>query len=115
MTKNSKQLLGKEMTSEQVKTMHQPSLKTSQKGCRHLKTKLQLGSGRSCTKFWDNKGKRIDVVPDDWFDTTFKANLCVRHLYVMPKEVGFVIEVRDLRCKTLEVANPFGDETEQEE
>jgi hypothetical protein len=49
LTKNSKKLLGKEMTLEQVKGMYQLSLKTSQKGCQHLKTKLQLGVGRSCT------------------------------------------------------------------
>ena len=78
-----------------------------------MKTKLQLGTGRSCTKFWDDKGKRLTEIPDDWFDSSFKANLCVRHLYVMPKEVGCVIEVRDLRCKTTFSANPFGDETEQ--
>ena len=100
---------------EQVKVLYQPSLKTSQKGGQHLKCKLQLGTGRSCTKFWDAAtGKRMEECPDDWFDSTFKANLVVRHLYVMPKEVGFVIEIRDLRCRSMEIQNPFGDETTAE-
>ena len=73
----------------------------------------QLGAGRSCTKFWDHWGKRMDV-PDDFFDSTVKANLVVRHLYFMPKEVGFVIEERDLRCTAVEVANPFGDDRAEE-
>ena len=31
----------------------------------------------------------------------------VKHLYLMPKDVGFVIEVRDLRVKTAESICPF--------
>ena len=51
LAKHSKRLLGKETSLEQVKILYQPSLKTSQKGCQHLKCKLQLGTGRSCSSF----------------------------------------------------------------
>ena len=77
-----------------------------------MKTKLQLGSSRPCIKFWDDQGRRTDV-PDDFFDSTFKANLVVRHMYVLPKDAGVVIEVRDLRRRTIELENPFGDKAEQ--
>jgi hypothetical protein len=113
LTKHSKKLLGKEMTTEQVKAMYQPSLKTSQKGCRHLKTKLQLGTGRSCTKFWDHQGKRTGA-PDDFMECSFKANVVIRHLYVMPKECGFVVEIKDLRLRRMDLTCPFAQEAEAE-
>lgn len=109
LTKHSKRLLGKEMTTEQVKAMYQPSLKTSQKGLVHLKTKLQLGNGRSCTRFWAENGARCEP-PDDYFAHNFKAMCVVRHLYVMPKEVGFVIEIRDLRLRRMDLMCPFPQE-----
>ena len=62
-----------------------------------------------------SRQERMEACPEDFFDSTFKSLLVVRHLYVMPKEVGFVIEIRDLRCRSMEIQNPFGDETAAEE
>ena len=56
---------------------------------------------------------RTDV-PDDFFDSTFRANLVVRHLYIMPKECGSVIEICDLRSRALVRTNPFGDDRAEE-
>ena len=56
---------------------------------------------------------RTDV-PDDFFDSTFKANLVVRHLYIMPKECEFVKETCDLRSRALVRTNPFGDDRADE-
>jgi hypothetical protein len=44
----------------------------------------------------------------------FKANVVVRHLYVMPKEVGFVIEIRDLKTRRIDVTCSFAEEVKAE-
>lgn len=105
LNRNSEKLLGKKLSPEQVAAMYQPSLKTSNKGCRHLKTKLQLGNGRSCTTLWGQDGIRCDVT-ENWCDCTFQAKIVESHLYVMPKECDFVLQIKDLLMKSTETMSP---------
>ena len=104
--KTRKGVLGRDLSAELIKQMYQPTIKTTNKGLRHFMCKLQLGTSRGCTRFWDESDART-AAPESYLDSAFQASVAPSHLYVMPKEIGWVVLLKDLKIKKLETACPF--------
>ena len=105
LTKESKELLGQELTESQIKERFQSSLKTSEKGWRSFRCKMNI-AGKNAVKCWTpDKVKRS--LPESWRDCKITPKLHFKGLYVMGRDVGMLIDVTHAKVEELVQQCPF--------
>ena len=91
LASQSKELLGQQLTDEQVKTRYMSPLKTSEKGYTSLRCKMNL-AGPHTVQCWTNF-KELRLPPDCWRNCKVKPMLYFKSIYIMGKDLGPIIEV----------------------
>ena len=104
---DSQRYFGSPLSVEQVREKYTSSLKTSQKGYRHLKAKMNI-AGRASARFWSPDAKKLGGPPEDWTNCVVEPILEIRGLWFLGKEVGLLVELTDALITENSVACPFG-------
>ncbi len=109
LTKESKELLGQELTESQIKERFQSSLKTSEE----IIPVQNEHSGQECSHMLDTKqsealASRILAGLQDHAKTSFQRSVC-DGLYVMGRDVGMLIDVTHVEVEELVHQCPFDE------
>ena len=105
LTKESKELLGQELTESQIKERFQSSLKTSEKGWKSFRCKMNIAGKNTVTCWTPDKVKRS--LPESWRDCKITPKLHFKGLYVMGRDVGLLIDVTHAKVEELVQQCPF--------
>ena len=103
---DSQRYFGSPLSVEQVREKYTSSLKTSQKGYKHLKAKMNI-MGRASVRFWSHDGKTGPPL-EDWTNRVVEPILEFRGCWFLGKEVGLLVELTDALVTQNTVACPFG-------
>ena len=94
--KNSQRLFnGKTLTESQVVDGYKPTLIERGAYPSQVKCKINL-SGPRAVRCWDENGSPRDP-PENWRACKFVAKVNASHLWLMSKEMGFVLNITDLQ------------------
>jgi hypothetical protein len=104
---DSQKYFGTTLSLDQVCEKYTSSLKTSQKGYKHLKAKMNI-TGRASARFWSPDAKKPGGPPEDWTNCIVEPILEIRGLWFLGKEVGLLVELTDALITENSVACPFG-------
>ena len=104
---DSQRLFGNTVTVDQMREKYTSALKTSQKGYRHLKAKMNI-AGRGCARFWSPGSNKPGPPPEDWTNCVVEPILEIRGVWFLGKEVGLLVELTDALVTENSVACPFG-------
>ena len=104
---DSQRLFGAAATVDQMRERYTSSLKTSQKGYRHLKAKMNI-AGRASARFWTLGANKPGPPPEDWTNCAVEPILEIRGVWFLGKEVGLLVELTDALITENSVACPFG-------
>ena len=102
---NPQQYLGQALSEAQVRERFTSAIKTSDKGYRHLRAKMNL-AGKGQVKCWD-ENKRPRQPPDDWTLCEVQPCLQIKGLWVMSKDFGLLIEMADALVSESSQLCPF--------
>ena len=105
LSKNSDRIFKKSLNQEQIKDLYKSPV--TQKGDfqPHLRCKINV-SGASICRCWDVENNRTQL-PDDLKNCDLVPRIHISHMWMMAKEVGFVLNVIDLMCIPKEEICPF--------
>jgi len=103
----SQNYFGGTLTVDQVRDKYTSSLKTSQKGYKHLKAKMNI-VGRASARFWSPDATKPGAPPQDWTNCAVEPILEIRGLWFLSKEMGLLVELTDALVTENSVACPFG-------
>ena len=103
---NPQQYLGQALSESQVRERFTSALKTSEKGYKHLRAKMNIGTGKGAVKCWD-ENKRPRPPPDDWTLCEVQPCLLIKGLWVMSKDFGLLIEMPDALVSESSQLCPF--------
>jgi hypothetical protein len=103
----SQSYFGNTLTADQVRDKYTSSLKTSQKGYKHLKAKMNI-AGRASARFWSLGANKPGPPPEDWTNCTVEPILEIRGLWFLGKEMGLLVELTDALVTENSVTCPFG-------
>jgi hypothetical protein len=112
---NSVRLFKKQLTEAQIQEGYHPCVKRHPEGLYEplLRCKIDL-KGRREISYWTPEGNRREA-PEDWRRVTVIPQLEVTNLWIMSREMGFVIQCSALRVFEESVLCPFAaDEGESE-
>ena len=105
LSKNSDRIFKKSLNQEQIKDLYKSPV--TQKGDfqPHLRCKINV-SGASICRCWDVENNRTQL-PDDLKNCDLVPRIHISHMWMMQKEVGFVLNVIDMMCIPKEEVCPF--------
>ena len=105
VTQNPAIYLGQAYSEDKILGMFTSAIKTSEKGYKHLRAKMNL-AGKGQVKVW-GEDKKPRQAPDDW--TTCEVHPClhVKGLWVMSKDFGVLIEMHDAMVSESSQLCPF--------
>ena len=103
---DSNRFFGQALTVEQVREKYTSCIKTSQKGYKHLKAKMNI-SGRASARFWNHESKKPTGPPEDWTRCEVEPVLEIRGLWFLGKEMGLLVELTDALISETSVVCPF--------
>ena len=102
---NPQKYFGQELTLTQLKERFVSAIKTSDKGYKSLRAKMNL-TGRGAAQCWTaSKAKREP--PEDWTACSVKPRLQIKGLWIMSREFGLLLEMSDAMIEEFSVACPF--------
>jgi hypothetical protein len=102
---DSRKYFGQELTEAQVRDRFVSALKTSEKGFRSLRAKMNF-TGRNGVQCWDqNKQKR--ELPDDWLCSSVTPIFRVKGLWIMSREMGLLFEMEHAQIGEAKAECPF--------
>ena len=103
---NSERLLKKTLSYEQVKAAYKSPV-TRREGYKpHVRAKINTAGSSPC-RCWDINGDRTELPADQLRGVPLLPRLCLSHMWVMSKEIGFCFLCQDLMvCQALETC-PF--------
>ena len=104
---DSQTYFGQPMALEQVQDRYTSPLKTTNKGYRHLKAKMNV-TGRGAARFWSPNAQKPGSPPEDWTNCAVEPILEIRGVWFLGKEVGLLVELTDALVTENVVACPFG-------
>ena len=105
LAKKSKELLGSEQTEAQIKEKFQSCVKTSEKGWTSFRCKMNI-AGKSAVQCWTPERVRC-LPPTSWRDCKVMPQLHLKSLYLMNKEVGLIIEMKNALIEEIIPQCPF--------
>jgi hypothetical protein len=96
---------GQTLTPSQIQDRFTSVLKTSEKGYRSLRAKMNL-HGRNAVRCWDvNKASRD--LPEDWTTCSVQPKFLVKGLWMMSRDWGLLLELTDALVSESNAACPF--------
>ena len=93
--KNSHRLFNKTLTDGQVADGYKHTLIERGAYPSQVRCKINL-SGPRAVRCWDEQGNPRDA-PENWRACKFVAKVNASHLWIMSKEMGFVLNITDLQ------------------
>ena len=101
------------MTRVQVEEMYKSPLNRKEGYQPLLKCKVNT-VGNNAIHWWDSSGELTDE-PTDWKTTKITPQLCIRNMWLMGGNFGWVIEVSDCQVFPHSVTCPFARLTPPQE
>ena len=95
LEKHCQRILGKTLTKDQVADGYMPVLVQTGSYPAQVRCKINLSGSRS-VRCWDENGQPRDP-PSDWKSCKFVAKVTLSHLWLMSKEMGWVLNLTDLQ------------------
>ena len=105
LANQSKELLGQQISEEQVKARYVSPLKTSEKGYTTLRCKMNR-AGPHAVQCW-TQGREQRLPPDCWQKCKVKPMLYFKSIYIMGKDLGPIIECTHAMIEESEIECPF--------
>jgi hypothetical protein len=105
VSSNPQMYLGQACSEAQVRERFTSALKTSEKGCKHLRAKMNL-AGKGQVRVWD-ENRRPRQAPEDWTMCEVQPCLIIKGLWVMSKDFGLLIEMADALVSESSQLCPF--------
>ena len=105
LAKKSQELLGSQQTAEQIKETFQSCVKTSEKGWTSFRCKMNV-AGKNAIQCWTPERVKCSQ-PNSWRDCKLKPQLHLKSMYLMNKEVGLIIEIKNALIEEIEPECPF--------
>ena len=105
LCKNSEKLFKKSLNQEQIKQLYKSPVTKRGDYPPHLRCKINV-SGSVICRCWDVEGNKIQL-PDDLKNCDLVPRIHISHLWMMQKEVGFVLNVIDLMADPKPDICPF--------
>ena len=106
VTEHSERLFKKKSTEAQVRDTVRPlATKKTPEYPALMRMKLQT-TGPSQVRYWDEKGVARDP-PADWRNCEFRVRATIRSMYIMGKDMGFVVQADHLQIFERSVSCPF--------
>ena len=105
LSKNSDRLFKKSLNQEQIKDLYKSPITKRGDFPPHLRCKINV-SGSAICRCWDSDNNRTQI-PDDLKNCDLVPRIHISHMWMMQKEVGFVLNVIDLMCIPKEEICPF--------
>ena len=112
---HSERLFGKALTQLQIEEGYHPALKyhANKTYAPNLRTKIDTKGRREVT-YWTPEGVRREA-PEDWSRVTVVPHLEICNLWIMSRELGWVIQCTALKVYEESAACPFAaDESTME-
>ncbi len=95
----------KSLNQEQIKDLYKSPITKRGDFPTHLRCKINV-SGSSICRCWDIDNNRTQI-PDDLKNCDLVPRIHISHMWMMAKEVGFVLNVIDMMCIPKEEVCPF--------
>ena len=105
LAKKSQELLGSQQTAEQIKEKFQSCVKTSEKGWTSFRCKMNV-AGKNAIQCWTPERVKCSQ-PNSWRDCKLKPQLHLKSMYLMNKEVGLIIEIKNALIEEIIPQCPF--------
>jgi hypothetical protein len=110
LAKNSARLFKKKQSVEEIKATYKSPV--SQKGDYKpmLRCKLNI-FGSTAVRCWNENDERSTVPePEDLRSFDLVPRITISHLWMMSKEIGWVLQINDLMCVAQPQISPFAEE-----
>ena len=110
LAKNSTRLFKKKQSVEEVRASYKSPV--SQKGDYKpmLRCKVNV-SGPTAVRCWNEADERSTVPePEDLRSFDLVPRITISHLWMMSKEMGWVLQINDLMCVAQPQVSPFAEE-----
>jgi hypothetical protein len=105
LTEHSERLFKKLLTEDQVREMYKPTVTQRGSYPATLRCKLNVG-GSTAIRCWNALDQRM-TIPEDFRAYDLLPRVNISHLWMMSKEVGFVLNVHDMMCIQQSSECPF--------
>ena len=102
---NPQKYFGQELTITQLKERFVSAIKTSDKGYKSLRAKMNF-TGRGAVTCWDEQKAKREP-PEDWTACSVKPRLQIKGLWIMSREFGLLLEMDAAMIEEFSVACPF--------
>ena len=102
---NPQKYFGQDLTLVQLKERFSSAIKTSEKGYRSLRAKMNF-TGKGAVQCWTAEKAKRDL-PEDWTACSVKPRLQIKGLWIMSREFGLLLEMSDALLEEFSVACPF--------
>ena len=106
VSSNPQLYIGQSCSAEKVQEMFTSALKTSEKGYKHLRAKMNIGTGKGAVRVWD-ENRKPRPPPDDWTLCEVQPCLIIKGLWIMNKDFGLLIEMADAMVSESSQLCPF--------
>ena len=110
LAKNSARLFKKKASVEEIRNSYKSPV--SQKGDYRpmLRCKVNV-SGATAVRCWNESDERCAVPePEDLRSFDLVPRITISHLWLMTKEMGWVLQINDLMCVAQPQVSPFAEE-----
>ena len=105
LSANSRKYLGQDLTEVQVRDRFVSAIKTSEKGYKSLRAKMNF-VGRSGVQIWDQHKQKREI-PDDWLACSITPIFRVKGLWIMSRDVGLLLEMEHAQIGEAQAECPF--------
>jgi hypothetical protein len=107
LLEHSDRLFGKSLTRQQIEEGYHPTIRRNAAGtyAPNLRTKIDVAGRREVT-YWTPEGVKREA-PEDWSRVTVVPALEISNLWIMGRELGWVIQCTHLRVYEESTLCPF--------
>ena len=105
LVKHSERLFKKKQTIQEIQGMYKSPVSQKEDYKPHLRCKINT-SGLSPVRCWDENDERCEL-QEDLRTCDLVPRIQISHLWIMAKEVGFVLQINDLMVQQQPQISPF--------
>ena len=105
LVKHSERIFKKTLNTQEVQGMYKSPVTQKEDYKPHLRCKINT-SGLSPVRCWDENDERCEL-PEDLRTYDLVPRIQITHLWIMAKEVGFVLQINDLMVHQQPQISPF--------
>ena len=105
LASNSERLFKQTKTLEEIKAIYKSPVSQKSEYRPHLRCKINT-SGTAIVRCWDEIGQKREL-PEDLRNCELVPRIHISHLWIMAKDVGWVLKIEDLMVKEASQECPF--------